>query len=819
VSPPRRLRNLPTKLTTFIGRDQEIAEVKRLLGTSRLLTLTGSGGCGKTRLALQVAADSVDQHPDGVWFVDLAPLADPAFVPNSVATALGVPEQPTRPVTDTLADYLRMKILLLVLDNCEHLRAACQSLADHVLRASNTVRILATSRETLGVEGESTYRVPPLRLPDVRQAPPVAHLAEYDAVRLFAERAALAQPEFTVTASNAPATVQICRQLDGMPLAIEFAAARVRTLSVEQIAARLDDRFRLLTAGTRQTVPRQQTLRATMDWSYDLLSEQEQAVLRRLSVFAGGWTVEAAEAVCEGDGVGVSDIFDLVTQLVDKSLVIAETQHREARYRLLETVREYAGDRLTESRETAAVRSRHRAWYLQFAEQAEPKLRGPEQRAWGERLDAEHDNLRVALAWSKTDKDGAEAWLRLAGALHWFWFMRGYSSEGREWLEAALATPQDVSAPVRAKALHGAGLLAWRQGDFERAGILLHESLSRARALRDNWGIGFSLHLLAHLAERPASDFRKATDLFEESLARFRESGDAWGVGLTLECMGLSALTRGDYGRASALLEGCLPIWREVGDTSELSATLNGLGIVAERQGDYKRATGLLEEGLALAQHVGSKHQVPFLQFALANVALRLGDRERAVMLYRESLILRRDIGEKPQLARCLEGLAGVACVRRRYDQAARILGAADALRDAIGYRRAPFDQADYDERVAVAQERLGESAFAAALVEGRTMRLEQAIEYALECASPTVSQAAGNDKLGRTVVALTTREREVAELIARGLTNRQIAATMVVTERTAETHVHNILNKLGVTSRAQIAVWATEQGLRAPAE
>jgi non-specific serine/threonine protein kinase len=397
VPPPlERLHNLPTQLTRFIGREGEIAEIKGLLGTTRLLTLIGSGGCGKTRLALQVAADSLEQFADGVWLAELAPLADPAFVPHSVAAALDVPEQPTRPMTETLANYLRTKKMLLLLDGCEHRHAACQSLTDHLLRASDTIRILATSREALGVEGESTYRVPSLLLRDVRQTLPVAQLAEYDVIRLFAERAALAQPGFTLSERNAPAIAQICQRLDGMPLAIEFAAARLRMLSVEQIAARLDDRFRLLTAGTRQTLPRQQTLRATMDWSYDLLSDPERAVLRRLSVFAGGWPFDTAEAVCAGGGIEAGDILDLLTQLVDKSLVIAETHGGEARYRLLETVRQYGDEKLRNAGEAAEVRRRHRDWFLALAEQAGSELRGPKRSIWLDRLETEHDNLRAA---------------------------------------------------------------------------------------------------------------------------------------------------------------------------------------------------------------------------------------------------------------------------------------------------------------------------------------------------------------------------------------------------------------------------------------
>ena len=724
-----RLNNLPIQLTSFIGRAQEIAEVKRLLGAARLVTLTGSGGAGKTRLALQVAADVVEGYPDGVWLAEFAPIADPALVARAVASALSVPERPGREMTETLVDALQPKALLLVLDNCEHILAACRDLAAALLRKCPQVRILATSREGLGVPGELLWRVPSLSIPeDISRLPPSEELVLYDAVRLFVDRAAATAQGFTVTRENAAAVAQVCQRLDGIPLAIELAAARVKVLAVEQIATRLDDRFRLLTGGSRTVLPRHQTLRGAIDWSYHLLAEPEQVLLRRLSVFAGGWTLEAAESVCAGGNLEAVNVLDRLTSLVDKSLVLAETQHGEARYRLLETVRQYAWGRLVESNEASEVRTRHRDWYLDLAERVEPKLRGPEQGVWGERLETERDNLRAALEWSKAEEGGAEAWLRLAGALHWFWFQRGYLSEGREWLEAALATSRSISAPVRAKALCGAGLLAWRQDDIRRAEILLQESLALFRESTDEWGIAFSLHQLAHVQE----DSREAAVLFEDSLARFRKTGDTWGVGVTLSCMGMSALSQGDYGRAQTLFEESLPIWRELGDKSELASVLNGLGTVADGQGDNERATVLLEEGLALARQVGSKHQIPYLQFKLGNVALHQGDHVRAGTLYRESLAPIREMGDKSSLARCLEGLAGVACAQGHYEQAARILGAAEALRETTGVQRAPLGQTDYDQCMGSTRAVLGEPAFAAAWAEGRAMTLEQAIEYAL---------------------------------------------------------------------------------------
>jgi predicted ATPase/class 3 adenylate cyclase len=385
--------NLPIQLTSFIGRTREIAEVKRLLCTARLVTLTGAGGAGKTRLALQAVADMVESYRDGVWLAEFAPIADPALVPKTVASALNVPEQPGRDLTETLVDALRLKAPLLLLDNCEHLLAACRDLAAALLRKCPQVRILATSREGLGVPGETVWRVPSLSVPeDIRHIPGPTELVGYDAVRLFVDRAVTTTPGFTVTSKNALAVAQVCRRLDGIPLAIELAAARVKVLAVEQIAARLDDRFRLLTGGSKTVLPRQQTLGAAIDWSYHLLSETERLLLGRLSVFAGGWPLDAAEGVCAGGNVEATDILDLLTSLVDKSLVLAETQCGEARYRLLETVRQYARDRLAEAGEEADVRTRHRAWYVALAERAEKEPRGPRQRIW-----REHENLRAAL--------------------------------------------------------------------------------------------------------------------------------------------------------------------------------------------------------------------------------------------------------------------------------------------------------------------------------------------------------------------------------------------------------------------------------------
>ncbi len=456
---------LPVSVTSFIGRTRELAEVKQRLSATRLLTLTGPGGCGKTRLALQAATDLADKFVDGVWFVELSTLSDPRLVPYLVATALGVREEPNRPLAVTLVDALHPRRLLLVLDSCEHLIAACAEFSHTLLHGCPQLRILATRREVLGVAGELAWRVPPLASPDPQRLLSIEDLVQYEAVQLFVERARTALLTFTLTNRNASVVAQVCYRLDGIPLAIELAAARVKVLAVEQIAARLDDRFHLLTGGGRMVLPRQQTLQAAMDWSYDLLSEPERRLWHRLSVFAGGWTLEAAEAVCAGVGFDVADVLDRLTSLVDKSLVNVEAPDGEARYRLLETIRQYGLKKLERSGQAAVVRRQHLQWFVGLAERAEAELTGPDQGIWLERLETEYDNLWAVLEWSQTEAQGAEAGLRLAAALWRFWLVHGHLREGRRWLEAVLAGSRVAWVAARAKALYGAGALAEDQGD------------------------------------------------------------------------------------------------------------------------------------------------------------------------------------------------------------------------------------------------------------------------------------------------------------------------------------------------------------------
>lgn len=768
--------NLPAEVTSFVGRERELAEVTQLLAGTRFLTLIGVGGCGKTRLALQVAREVLRDYPHGVWLVELASLADPDLVPDAVASALGVAEQPGRSPTESLVRYLKPRTALLVVDNCEQLVSGCATLVDTMLRRCPDLRILATSREGLRIAGELTYLVPSLSLPDTHAQLALESVMQSGAVRLFVERASLHRPGFSITDENAPAVVRVCRRLDGMPLAIELAAARIRALTVEQIASRLDDRFRLLTGGSRAALPRHQTLRAAMDWSYDLLSQPERALWRRVSVFAGGWTVEAAEAICPGEYVEATDVLALLMRLVDKSLVVVDVHSREARYRLSETVRQYGRNRLWDSGESVGVQDRHLDWYLHLAERAEVELRGPGQEAWLDRLEIELDNLRQALEWSRAKGGGAEAELRLAGALRWFWFIRGHWSEGRAWLEKALTRKSEAPGSATARALLGAAMLARFQGDLQQARALCEDGLAMSRILGDKESVAWFLVWLGALELR-GGDYGRAAILFEESLIPSRELGDKWLISTVLADLGVVARIQGNLAQADSLFTESLILSREAGDTWRVAMSLHGLGKVAFRRGDYMGAA----------------------------------------KLYTESLALSKQVRDKWIADDCLEGLAAVACSQGRYRQASRLLGAADALREMLGYHPLAAEFADHDACVVAAQTHLGESAFGAAWAEGRAMTPEQAIEVALapDAGRVTGGTAAAIPRAGADADPLTPREREVAVLIADGKTNREIAALLVIAERTADTHVQHILNKLGVRSRAQIAAWAVDHGLR----
>jgi predicted ATPase/DNA-binding winged helix-turn-helix (wHTH) protein len=729
--------NLPQQLTSFIGREKEIAQVKELLGATRLLTLIGTGGCGKTRLALQVAGDLLESYPDGVWLVELATLAEPSLVPQTVAAILGLKEQQGRSLTQTISEHIASKLLLLVLDNAEHLLAVCAEFADAVLRRCAQLVILITSRERLGIAGEHTYRVPSLSVPDPKRDTVPEVLSEYESVRLFIERARLQQPHFAATAQNAPALASVCCRLDGIPLAIELAAARVRSMSVEEVNRRLDQRFGLLTAGSRTALPRHRTLRSLIDWSYDLLSDAEKAMLRRVSTFAGGWTLEAAEQVW-GDNVDGGEALDLLTSLADKNLVLAEAYDGATRYGLLETLRLYARDRLRESGEEMGAQRQHLAYFLMLAEEAEPQLTASDQQGWFDRLETERDNLRAALSRSAAaggvaPPDG----LRLAGALWRFWSVRGYLFEGRRSLVEQLTLLADPSVwQARTKALHGAGVLARNQGDYAAAGQFLEEGIAIRRQHGDRRGVASSLGSLGNVASE-RGDYAAGRSFHEECLAIYRELNDRLGTASALNNLGVAITYSGDFRAARALHEESLALRRELGDRWGTAASLMNMALVDREIGDLATARELYVASEAIYQELGDQRSTARASRQVAIVMCDQGDCEGARPLLEESLASFLKLGDRTNIRDSLYGLAyslSVPDPRR----AAILWGAGERLREEQGVQPPPMFRSREDREVAGARAALADDpAFDFAWQEGRAMNFERAVLFALGAEKP----------------------------------------------------------------------------------
>jgi predicted ATPase/DNA-binding CsgD family transcriptional regulator len=796
-----------------------------LLSRTRLLTLTGAGGAGKTRLALRVAADLLhESYPDGVWWADLAPLADPGLVPHAVAAALRVPEQPGQALVVTLADFVQAKNLLLVLDNCEHLVHACASLAGALLRAGPMLRVIATSRERLGLSGELTYRVPSLSLPDLQRLPAPAQLLEYEAIRLFAERATFSDSRFEITTHNAGTVAQICARLDGMPLALELAAARVKVLAVEQIARRLDDRFRLLDGGDSDFMPRHQTLKAALDWSYALLTETEQRSLSRLSVFAGGWTLEAAEAVCAGDGVGAAEVLDLLAQLVDKSLVAMETHKGQARYRLLETVRQYGRDRLRESGTEQAVFRRHRDFFLTLAEAAPLHMTGPESAARLDVLEGELDNLRAAFAWSR-DTGAVDCAARLAILLRAFFVVHCHFIEGWEWFDALLARDAELSPLRRGQVRSGAVPLLFSMGEFPKAAALGQDALAILRDLGDPRELAVCTYRVGTTC-MAMGDYGRAAECLEESMRLYRDLGDEIRYADALRQRGHVEARKGNYGRAATMLEDAAVRLRCGGDRSAAAFALRHLGLVKLYQHEFEQADTILQRALTLFQDDGHKEGIMYTLSALGSVRRRAGDLERAVTYYCDSLIQAQEIGAKWAIIECLYGLGSIRAARKQPEESARLLGAAATLCEAVGFALPHAERIDYDGVSAAVRRALGGKAYVRAVEEGRALTVGQAIERALAsrkdaevqlARDPARAEATRRGPAGKPPALLTSREREVAALVTQGLTNREIASRLLITQKTADAHIQNILNKLGARSRTQIALWMAEQDQQQP--
>jgi len=666
--------NLPLQLTSFIGRSGELAEAGRLLAQSRMVTLVGVGGIGKSRLSLELATKMFEDFGDGVWLVELGNLSDPRLVPQAVASVLGVKEAAGRPVGEALMRYFKDRRSLLILDNCEHLLEACADLAKQVLRSGLRAKVLASSREPLRVAGETTYAVPAL--------------PQGDAERLFLDRALAAKPNFRVDGSAA-AVLSVCRRLDGIPLAIELAAARVRTLPVEAIAARLDDRFRLLTTGDRTVLPRQQTLRALIDWSYDLLTDEERAVFRRLAVFAGGWTLEAAETVCAFGAIDKANVLERVTQLADKSLVVVEPEGE--RYRLLETVREYARERLAESRELEEACNRHLGFYVGFSEQARPQLVGPDQGRWLARVDLERENILAAHAWCSRAPRGAECGLQLVYLLRPYWLNRGLLGLGQRINADALAHP----------------------GAQER-------NLARCRALFVAGQLSFYM-----------GRYRQAQQYLEESVAIGREMGDKRRVGAALQPLGMAHLGQGDLATARRYLEEALASAEALGEPREIAAATSTLAQLHRVEGDLDAAEPLYERVLEIARELDDRESIAIGLLNVAMVAIGRQDNERARQMLLAVHAILEEIGSRYVGQSLLEVSAGLAVSRREWQRAARFYGAAEAQALLTGLHRDPADEAFLAPLVAKAHAALDTPAFAAAEGAGREVPYETIVAEA----------------------------------------------------------------------------------------
>jgi len=770
------LTNLPTELTSFLGREAELSELKELVGKSRLVTISGAGGLGKTRIALHLAADLIDGFPDGVWLVELAALPDPTLAVGAFAKSVGVREVPGTPLLQTLTAHLQTRKCLIVIDNCEHLIDECARLSKHLIAKCPDVTILATSRELLGVPGEQLRRLAPLALPPATGKLSARELMESEAVRLFVDRAWPNQPVPEFDEHRASTILRICQRLDGIPLAIELAAARAKVMTVDDLLVRLDDRFRLLTGGGRTAGPRQQTLRATVDWSYELLDPSERKLFRRLSVFAGGFALADVEAVCADVGEQSGEILELLAKLVDKSLTMpVDAGDGEAPMRQLETLQQYGRERLIEAGEAELYLRRHADHFLQLAEQAKNAGPSRDDSGWLDRLDRQHDNLRAALQTSQTES--ADLNLRLATALLALWDARGYLTEGRDWLEKALAAwPEETT--LRAEALGAAGWLSQRLGDFDRAASNFEESVRIARVTEEG-----------HVAA--------------ESLAN----------------LALVRLLHGQSQLAGPLVREAIAIAEDLDDQYATAGALLVMGLVAYFEGDFDQSKACAERSLALHRELGNEKVAAFLLACLATLALDNQDEAMARANLRESLEISRRMHEKVDVAFVLETCARFAAARSDPTFAVKLAGAAASVRETVGAPAAPPWKAMVEMSQEPAREALGVEVAELVWREGRALSLEQAIEEALAWLNPQTGVATSNSASARpdnsqTPAGLTKREREVAALVGRGLRNREIASKLFLAPRTVDAHVEHIRNKLDLHSRTQIAAWAASQGL-----
>ncbi|MFI1400646.1 ATP-binding protein [Streptomyces sp. NPDC020681] len=762
---------LPHDSTSFVGRRRQISEAKRLLSASRLLTFTGPGGVGKTRLAVRFADAKRRTFRDGVRFVGLEELRDPKLLANTVADKLGLRDQSSRSATDTVIDHLRGCHLLLVLDNCEHLIDDCAVFVGALIRGCPHLRVLATSRQSLGVYGETTLIVPPLQVPDPEKRYSLEALSQFDSVRMFTDRAVTAFPEFEVTDRNRTVLARLCSSLDGIPLAIELAAVLLRVLSLEQIDERLSARYRLLSNGPRDAPSRQRTLRALIDWSYDLCSAREQTVWACASVFDGSFDLAAVEQVAAGETVAAEEVPEVIDSLLDKSILLRQDYSGTVRYRMLETLREYGQERLIEAGEYIPTRCRHRDWYVGLVESFGREWIGPGQEAWIDRLRREHPNLRVALDFCLTQPGEAAAALSMVTRIDDYWTIRGYFAEARHWLDQALAAEPEPTRE-RCTALRVDGYYALLQGDID-AGMSLLAEATELTEQRDYQVEGAWATLSKGLASLFSGDLENAALLFESALSRFRADRERRGELFALFIFGLVLSVKGEVNRALALLDECLTLTSQRGELFWRSYTLWALCWAEMLNDQLERADTAGKEALRSHRRMDNKLGMALVMDTLAWVAERQGRHARSATLFGTAATVWNEIGvSPPSSSPC--GLA-------------------------------------QDEHITLARAALGDDGFEAAFQQGRHLAGAKAMDYALETKPKAPSRSKATES------PLTRRERQVAELIAEGMSDKDIAATLVISPRTAETHVQHILVKLEFASRAQVAAWATAQQSRPP--
>lgn len=806
------MNNLPAQLTTFIGREHALKELKHKLLRARLLTLSGPGGSGKTRLAVQLVGGLIADFPDGLWFVDLVPLTDSSLVAQKVMSAAGVREQADRSAQETLASFFATKRSLLILDNCEHLIDGIASLVDALLRTTVELTVLITSREALRLAGEVVFPVLPLSVPNEEQSSNAKDLGRWDAVRLFTDRATLNLPGFELTDENAGSVGAICRQLDGLPLAIELAAPRIASLSPAQFLARLGDRLNLVSMSSRISSPKQRTLEATFDWSYQLLNDGERTLFRRLGVFSSPFTLEGIEAVCSGEGIAADDVLDLLGELIQKSLVVAEHgPGDEIRYRLLETVRRYARSRLAELDEDRYVQQRLVLFCISIAEHAAERLHSADALLWMDLLDDQEDNLRSVLAWCRTN-DPASG-LHLAAMLVEYWDLRGHLTEGRMWLAEFLNLNQ-TGDQARGNALVGAGLLAWRQGDNPSAKRHFEDCLALGRSISNR---GLEARALRGLGDAVLGlgEYSQADALCRESLAIFREIGDTPETAQALSRLGNAAFNQSEPARSIPFYEESLGLYRQLGDRIGIANQLWSLSTVRLLAGEIVQGRLLVEECLKIRREIKDELGLPYARLMLGYAYMKAGDLPGARTEFSAGLSRMHDLGDRWGISISLQIVSGLAVCAMKWADSVRFAGASEAVRTSIGAQKLPSVQVVADPWLADAQRHLKTDEADHAYHEGLRMTTDSAVDFALGFLGPDRMPLEPAAPPGH---GLSRREFQVATLVSEGQTNREIGKTLFISERTVDNHVKHILEKLGFRSRAQIGAWLAQATRNDPA-